>query len=132
MGTTESPAIPASKTEDVGHDRIVIIGGGVIGLSTAYSLAIDLKAAVDNLSSVDGPRPRITVIESSNEICPAASSHATGGLGDFGSKSRPSLAGLQKLSYNMHLKWAEDFNGAEKYGFTRQVRYCTQMLKVIV
>ncbi|KAF2650298.1 nucleotide-binding domain-containing protein, partial [Lophiostoma macrostomum CBS 122681] len=98
----------------------VIIGGGVVGLSTAYSLALALKDASASDSSAI---PMITVIEPSNEISPAASTHATGGIGDFGSKSNPSVASVAKLSYNMHVKMAAEHNGAEKYGFSEQVIY---------
>lgn len=121
MDTIKTSANPAAIKGDNGHDRIVIIGGGVIGLSTAYSLALDIKSAGETLASSGNAKPKITVIESSNEVCPAASSHATGVIGDFGSKFRPKLAGLQKLSYDMHVNWAEDFDGAKNYGFTRQV-----------
>jgi L-2-hydroxyglutarate oxidase LhgO len=100
-----------------GRDRVVIIGGGIVGLSTAYSLALARKEQLRN-------SPHITVIESSDKLCPAASSQATGGLGDFGNgNGKTGVAGVSTLSYEIHVQLAKDFNGAERYGFGRQVSW---------
>lgn len=106
------------------QDGVIIIGGGIVGLSTAYSLALDLKEAAQS-SAQQNPHnvPRITLVESSDRLCPAASSQATGGLGDFGFGTNKSagVAGVGSLSYKMHMDMAAKYNGEECYGFSRQV-----------
>lgn len=52
------------------NDRIVIVGGGVIGLSTAYNLA---KRSLES-----SPRIKIQVIEASDACFAASSSNCTG------------------------------------------------------
>ena len=104
---------------------VVIIGGGIIGMSTAYSLALDLKEAAKSSIPHDSRRlePKITVIESSDRLCPAASSQATGGLGDFGfgNNKTAGKAGVGWLSYKMHVDMAAKNNGEKEYGFGPQV-----------
>ena len=105
-------------------DGVIIIGGGIIGLSTAYSLALDLKEAAQSSPQQDRRNvPNITLVESSDRLCPAASSQATGGLGDFGFGTDRSagVAGVGSLSYEMHVDMAAKYNGEERYGFGRQV-----------
>ncbi|KAF2872844.1 hypothetical protein BDV95DRAFT_605434 [Massariosphaeria phaeospora] len=87
------------------QDGVVIIGGGIIGLSTAYSLALALQNG-------RRPMPRITIIESSDRLCPAASSQATGGLGDFGD-NHTGFGGIISLTYQMHVDMAAQYNGEE-------------------
>ena len=56
-------------------------------------------------------------------MCPAASSHAIGGLGDFGFGSNRLVGktGLGSLSYRKHVDMAKRYNGEEVYGFGQQV-----------
>jgi glycine/D-amino acid oxidase-like deaminating enzyme len=99
---------------------VVIIGGGLIGLSTAYSLALTLNESSkpDNRCHM----PKFTIIESSDRLCPAASSQATGGIGDFGFGSgNTGVAGVGSLSFKMHVDMAAKYNGREAYGFVEQV-----------
>tara|TARA_R110002003_G_scaffold109_5_gene9168 strand:+ start:45156 stop:45449 length:294 start_codon:yes stop_codon:yes gene_type:complete len=66
-------------------DGVVVIGGGIIGLMTAYSLALSLQDMAQDFTSDQRSRvPKITVVESSDRLCPAASSKATTRLGGFG------------------------------------------------
>jgi glycine/D-amino acid oxidase-like deaminating enzyme len=66
-------------------DGVVVIGGGIIGLLTAYSLALSPQdMAQDFTSDQRSQLPKITVVESSDRLCPAASSQATTRLCDFG------------------------------------------------
>ena len=112
-----------SMNTHTNQDGIVIIGGGVIGLSTAYSLALSLQEIAKDLTLDQRSRlPNITVVESSDRLCPAASSKATGGLGDFGFDNGPTgLADLALLSYEMHKEMAQKYNGEKRYGFSSQV-----------
>jgi hypothetical protein len=97
-----SPAEPPST---------VILGAGVIGLSTAYYLALAL-----NGTSSSTPKPPIVVIEPSHDVCPAASGEATGGLGDFGFSDQTSPLG--QLSYSLHKALAAAYGGTQQYGIS--------------
>lgn len=101
------------------QDGVVIIGGGIMGLSTAYSLALALNEAASSKPENRRNVPKITIIESSDRLCPAASSHATGGLGDFGYTA--GVSGVGSLSYKMHVEMAARYNGRKAYGFSEQV-----------
>ncbi|PGH29198.1 hypothetical protein GX50_08061 [[Emmonsia] crescens] len=94
-------------------DTTVIIGAGVIGLSTAYYLALALN---ETTSYMPPSVPDIVVIDSSHDICSGASGEATGGLGDFGFSS--DTAPLGTLSYQLHKELASKYNGREKYKFS--------------
>ncbi|KAF2115820.1 hypothetical protein BDV96DRAFT_599379 [Lophiotrema nucula] len=110
------------------QDGVVIIGGGIIGLSTAYSLALALNETVRTSKAQHRRRiPKITIVESSDRLCPAASSQATGGLGDFGfGENKTGVAGVSSLSYKMHVEMAAKYNGEEVYGFGEQLVYRLQ------
>ncbi|KAL4821138.1 FAD dependent oxidoreductase [Aspergillus spinulosporus] len=97
----QAPKPPAEGT--------VILGAGVIGLSTAYYLALALNETTT-------PKPPIVVIEPSHDVCPAASGEATGGLGDFGFSVQTSPLG--SLSYSLHQALAAAYGGTEQYGFS--------------
>ncbi|EUC45995.1 hypothetical protein COCMIDRAFT_65871, partial [Bipolaris oryzae ATCC 44560] len=89
----------------------VILGAGVIGLATAYQLALSLTPSEDAVS----PPTKIVVIERAPHISPSASGQATGGLGDFGFGSK--VANLGILSYNLFQKVAFP-NGQMDFGFS--------------
>jgi len=71
----------ASQRDTLRGDDTVILGAGVIGLATAYQLALAHRKTANTTSK---PHSRIVVIERAAHISPAASGQATGGLGDFG------------------------------------------------
>jgi hypothetical protein len=99
-------------TEDTQSPGVVILGAGVIGLSTAYYLALSLN---EN-GTANNSLPPIVVVDPSKHICPGASSQATGGLGDFGFGPRTSALGA--FSYNLHKELALEHNGRETYAFS--------------
>jgi hypothetical protein len=104
---------PSSKQQAT-EEGIVILGAGVIGLSTAYYVALSLNEA--SLLPPSSSRVPVVVIEPSNDICPGASGEATGGLGDFGFSLQTSPLG--RLSYSLHNGLASKYGGREKYGFS--------------
>ncbi|OAX81829.1 hypothetical protein ACJ72_03832 [Emergomyces africanus] len=104
--SSSPPAIPSPETT-------VIIGAGVIGLSTAYYLAHALNETV---SYMPPSVPDIVIIDSSHDICSGASGEATGGLGDFGFSSQ--TAPLGAFSYKLHKELASKHNGREVYKFS--------------
>ncbi|KAL2848937.1 hypothetical protein BJY01DRAFT_246163, partial [Aspergillus pseudoustus] len=93
----------------------VILGAGVIGLSTAYYLALALNRTSSS-STTSTPKPPIVVIEPSCDVCPAASGEATGGLGDFGFTDQTSPLGA--LSYSLHKALAAAYADTKDYGFS--------------
>ena len=106
------------------REGMVIIGGGIIDLSSACSLALDLEEAAQS-STQHACRllPKITIVESSDRLYPVASCPATSGLGSFGfgNDRMPGKAVVASLSYKMHFEMAAKYKGEELYGFGRQL-----------
>ncbi|EEH05249.1 conserved hypothetical protein [Histoplasma capsulatum G186AR] len=102
-----------SPSTTTSPETTVIIGAGVIGLSTAYYLA---QALNETTSYMPPYEPDVVVIDSSHDICAGASGKATGGLGNFG--FRPETSSLGSLSYKLHKELASKYNGREKYKFS--------------
>jgi glycine/D-amino acid oxidase-like deaminating enzyme len=83
----------------------VILGSGIIGVSTAYYL------------SQSSPASSTHLVEPSLELFASASGFAGGFLAaDWFS---PSVAALGKLSFEEHKRLAEEFDGREKWGYSR-------------
>jgi glycine/D-amino acid oxidase-like deaminating enzyme len=91
-------------------ESTIILGGGIIGLSTAYFMAL----AQSELH--DGEHGPIVVVDPSLTMCAGASGQNEGALGDFGF-AEPVLP-LAKLSYRLHDHLAAVNDGAGKYGFS--------------
>ncbi|RFU79786.1 fad dependent oxidoreductase superfamily [Trichoderma arundinaceum] len=85
----------------------VILGSGVIGLSTAYYLL------------QHQPGETIHLVDSANELFASASGFA----GGFLAKDwfRPELTPLAELSFEEHRRLAEEENGREKWGYAKSV-----------
>lgn len=111
---------PVHDTQSIilGEESTVILGAGVIGLSTAYYLALSLKDYGAASSSLP---PQIFVTEPSHDICPGASSGATGGVGDFGFSDI--VLPLGSLSYELHKNIASAYGGEHNWGFRDQTIY---------
>ncbi|GAA5887007.1 hypothetical protein JCM6882_009413 [Rhodosporidiobolus microsporus] len=89
--------------------RIAIVGGGIIGASTAYQLSTLAKQR--NLTDVE-----ITLIEGS-EIAAGASGKAGGLLAlDW---HGPSTASLAALSYSLHASLASEHDGPSRWGYRK-------------
>ncbi|KAF4637019.1 hypothetical protein G7Y89_g1063 [Cudoniella acicularis] len=84
---------------------IVILGSGIIGVSTAYYLSQSL------------PGSAIHLVDSSPELFASALGLATGFLATDWLSSF--VAALGKLSFEEHKRLAEDFNGKKKWGYSR-------------
>ncbi|KAJ5113059.1 hypothetical protein N7456_001593 [Penicillium angulare] len=112
----QQPADPVSAPHlTIDQDTTVILGAGVIGLSTAYYLALALK---ENSTASLPCQPKIVVVEPSHDICPGASGGATGGLGDFGFSDAVSRLG--ELSYSLHKDLALAYQDRKNWGFRDQ------------
>lgn len=85
----------------------VILGSGVIGLSTAYYLL------------QHQPGNTIHLVDSANELFASASGFA----GGFLAKDwfRPELAALAALSFEEHRRLAEQENGRDNWGYAKSV-----------
>ena len=87
----------------------VIIGAGIIGVSTAYYLS---QSPTTDPSS-------IYLIESSPELFASASGYAAGFLArDWFSAP---VASLGALSFDLHKQLAEEHNGREKWGYSQSI-----------
>lgn len=82
----------------------IILGSGIIGVSTAYYL------------SQFQPPSSIHLVEPSPQLFASASGNAGGFLAKdwFG----PSMAQLGSLSFDEHRRLAEKYNGREKWGYS--------------
>ncbi|KAI9295198.1 FAD dependent oxidoreductase, partial [Neoconidiobolus thromboides FSU 785] len=88
---------------------ITIIGGGIIGLTTAYYL---IKKA---------PQTSITIIERTS-IASCASGKAGGFLAlDWNDHS--ALGKLTRKSFELHQQLADELNGEKKFGYRRVVTF---------
>ncbi|KPI44196.1 putative oxido C1F5.03c [Cyphellophora attinorum] len=86
----------------------VIIGGGIIGLATAYYLS-------EERPPVEGSNPSIHVVDSSHSLLLSASGHAGGFLAkDWFSPASASLGGL---SFALHRRLADEHDGFRKWGY---------------
>ncbi|KAL7141445.1 hypothetical protein ABFS83_08G053300 [Erythranthe nasuta] len=81
--------------------RVVVCGGGVIGVCTAYFLSKRGAA--------------VTLVEQSSIAC-AASGKAGGFLALDWCDDGP-VSSLARASFNLHRSLAEELNGAESYGY---------------
>ncbi|RDW66919.1 hypothetical protein BP5796_09668 [Coleophoma crateriformis] len=86
-------------------DNTVILGAGIIGVATAYYL-----------SSSQNPKS-IHLVEPSPKLFASASGNAGGFLAADWFTS--SVAELGRLSFDEHRRIAEEFNGREKWGYSR-------------
>lgn len=89
-------------------ESTIIIGGGIIGLSTAYYLASSANSSSESYC--------ISVVDSSPAAFVAASGGATGILGDYGFE--PEAEALGVLSWNLHKELAEAYDGPQSWGFS--------------
>ncbi|KAI9760135.1 MAG: glycine decarboxylase subunit P [Chaenotheca gracillima] len=85
----------------------VILGAGIIGVSTAYYLS----------QSSDTPPESIHLVESSPRLFASASGYAAGFLArDWFS---PSVASLGALSFDLHRQLAKEHSGRKRWGYSR-------------
>lgn len=99
------PMIPLSG----GQDTTVILGGGVIGLSTAYYMIKDQAA-------LSGQAPNIIVLDSATELFAGASGGSTGILGDYGFK--PEVDELGTLSWELLKSLNQEFDGRSNWNWS--------------
>lgn len=84
-------------------DSTVILGAGIIGLSTAYSLSGMSKQT-------------IYVVDPASKACAGASGQCEGAIGDFGVENE--LSPLNQLSYELYQQLAEQHSGKETFGYS--------------
>lgn len=86
--------------------QIVILGAGIIGVSTAYYLSLTQQ-----------PGSTIHLVEPSLELFASASGFAGGFLAaDWFAED---VSALGKLSFEEHARLAREFGGAERWGYRR-------------
>lgn len=86
----------------------VILGAGIIGLSTAYFLSLPTSAT---------PASTIHLLDPSPSLFASASGNAAGFLArDW---FAPAVAPLGELSFDLHRRLAGEHGGREKWGYVR-------------
>jgi FAD dependent oxidoreductase len=103
-----SLTIPLSASQDT----TVIVGGGIIGLSTAYYMVRDQTA-------LSGQVPNIIVLDSASELFAGASGGSTGILGDYAFK--PEVAELGTLSWELLKSLNQEFDGRSNWNWSEIV-----------
>lgn len=88
---------------------IVILGAGIIGVSTAYYISQDL--------SIDPSK--IHLVEATPELFSSASGYAGGFLAEDWFSA--AAAELGALSFAEHKRLAEENDGAKKWGYSRSM-----------
>ena len=94
----------ARRQKSPDSSAVVIIGGGIIGFSTAYYL-----------SSIRKNGRSITVVDNASLLYAGASGKANGILGDYGFK--PEAEPLGKLSWELHRQLASQHRGRAAWGY---------------
>lgn len=89
--------------------EIVILGGGILGLSTAYFLSLEAS-----------PEQTITVVDSSPELFHCASGSATGILAN--NWFVDPLRVLARYSWDLHHRFAQEHNGRENWDYSGTIR----------
>lgn len=92
------------RQKSSGHSPVTIIGGGIIGLSTAYYLS---RARKSGLS--------ITIVDNASILFAGASGKANGILGDYGFE--PEAESLGTLSWELHQQLASVHRGQASWGY---------------
>lgn len=91
-------------------DSTVIIGGGIIGLSTAYYLALAQNRGNN-----------IFIVDISADVVSAASGKSNGVLPDYDFENP--IIELAHLSWKLHEKLAQSYNGPMTWGYTKTLRH---------
>ena len=86
------------------NSDVVIIGGGIIGLSTAFYL-----------SKIRNNGRSITIVDNAFILYAGASGKANGILGDYGFK--PGAESLGNLSWELHRQLASQHKGRAAWGY---------------
>lgn len=95
--------VETSSTRDSG-DKTVIIGGGVIGLATAYFLALSLKSG-DSITIID--QAPLLDLRDSGDV-----------TGIVSGQTLPlELADFEEWSFDLHREFAARYNGHERWSF---------------
>lgn len=89
---------------------MVVIGGGIIGLSTAYYLSLARKSGRS-----------ITIVDSASILFAGASGKANGILGDYGFE--PEVESLGKLSWELHRQLTSIHRGDAGWGYRETMIY---------
>ncbi len=97
----------------------VILGTGIIGLSTAYYLSHHLADNHENTTPTTGHH--IHLVEPSPELFASASGKAAGFLAkDW---FAPAVAPLGEFSFDLHRDLAKEHGGGDKWGWSESVSY---------
>lgn len=92
-----------NRTSIMSEGSVVILGGGIIGLSIAYYLSQSEKAQ------------QIYIVDSAPRLLESASGYAGGFLARDWFDQR--IAPLGELSFHLHRQLAESFDGQKRWGY---------------
>ncbi|KAK3944661.1 FAD dependent oxidoreductase [Diplogelasinospora grovesii] len=97
----------------------VILGAGILGLSTAYHLALAANESSSVGHSRHGGDVNIVVADPASAICSGASGQCEGALGLFGFPKE--ITPLAELSYRLYARLAEEKDGRRQFGYSPMI-----------
>lgn len=110
---SNNPLIITSPSTADGAETVVVIGGGVIGLSTAYNLAIK------NQNALPPVKQKVIVLEAGANVFSAASANNTGCI-HYGFWREPfgdDITELGKYSFELWQSIAQNDSGFQRSGY---------------
>ncbi|KAJ1833122.1 hypothetical protein LPJ63_003012 [Coemansia sp. RSA 2711] len=108
-----------------GRETIVVIGAGIVGVSTAYFTAKKLAAEYPAEK-----RPRVVLVEQCEPGC-SASGKSGGFLARHWSDGTDTEQ-LAQFSYDLHAKLAQEHNGPERWGYRPLNTFCAEIDRIPV
>ncbi|KAJ1732502.1 hypothetical protein LPJ61_002015 [Coemansia biformis] len=107
------------------RETIVVIGAGIVGVSTAYFTAKRLAEEY-----AEGARPRVVLLEQCEPGC-SASGKSGGFLARHWSDGTDTEQ-LAQFSYDLHAKLAAEHGGAEQWGYRPVDTFCAEIDRIPV
>ncbi|KAJ1938990.1 hypothetical protein EC988_007432, partial [Linderina pennispora] len=107
------------------NETIVIVGGGIVGVSTAF---FTVKSLAEKYPAEQ--RPSVVLLEQCEPGC-SASGKSGGFLARHWSDGTDTEQ-LAEFGYDLHAKLAREYNGPERWGYRPLDTYCAEIDRIPV